>query len=149
MNDKQAIIDNAKQNGFTYPKARVIFGFVSTGGAVGGFLFGLMLLFGSMIEALTISLNELFAVFFMMVSFAVFFGVFVGAMPALLAGIYLAMREFVIVDVIDYGWLFVIGALMTALSGFVVLGLTGDSFVLMATGGLSAMICGKWFLPKL
>ncbi|STZ09448.1 Uncharacterised protein [Moraxella caprae] len=89
------------------------------------------------------------------------YGILLGFIPALLTGIYLSIKEFIIIEAKDYGFLFLIGSLSVLFSITILIIITNPNplifdfndtiitILLAIIGGISAMICGKLFLPKL
>lgn len=165
MPSKKEILEYAKQNCFVYPKEKVILLFSLCGGAVGGFVLGISLFlyfdFSDIIKNQNIFtvknlLETLLSLFG--VSLA---GVFFGFIPALITGIYLAMKEFIIINKKDYLSLLLTGGIITIFIFLILIllistkGQTIDAYInlvfliLFLIGGISAMICGKLFLPKL
>lgn len=164
MTSKKEILAYAKQNGFVYPKLKVIFSFVFSGGVVGGNIAGHLLFFDDLIK----NINNLDMVDFLLFELKFifgfsFFGIWTGGIPAFLSGIYFLKKEFFIMHTKDYFRIFLVGFLITAICAlFVVMfgnqhpnmqSSIWDFFIIplpfALIGGISAMICGKLFLPKL
>ncbi|WP_019518994.1 hypothetical protein [Faucicola boevrei] len=165
MPSKKEILEYTKQNEFVYPKEKVILGFTLLGGMVGGFIFGLgiMLVFiiGDIINNKNIlTVNSFVELLLSLLSFSLV-GLFVGGIPALITGIYLAMTEFIIINKKDYLSLLLTGGIITIFICLILIflktaneasldfGVNLILLILFFIGGLSAMICGKLFLPKL
>lgn len=140
---------NAK-NSTNYPIYTPL-AFVFLGGFIGGFIIGLI----SSIMAIS-DLNDIdVAHLFMMGIFGVF-GIVFGFIPALLMGIYVAYRQFVIIHWRDYVHLYAVGTFISAIYFLcwsdVALNEPSDVVALWAMdsiGGISAMILGKLFIPKI
>lgn len=169
MTTKQEILAYAKQNGFVYPKLKVGFYFGLVGGAVGGFVvilsIALWTLFTSILEnpSGTIDYFWDFIYSFLAIPLFLFFSTLFGGIPALLTGIYLSIKEFIVINRKDYGLLFLIGSLSVLFCFIIIaiLEIINDPSKLtynhndveitipfIIIGGISAMICGKLFLPK-
>ncbi|MDO4896404.1 MAG: hypothetical protein Q3971_03480 [Moraxella sp.] len=165
MTTKQEILAYAKQNGFVYPKFKVIFSY----GLFGGMIGFCILILGAFTEAL---MQDASGVFFRMTTditihsmmigiFSFLMGVSIlgavfGCIPALLTGIYCAMFNFIIMKKLDYIYLYVVGTIFSAIYFNHWLNLPDefwqrlyDLWLWGSIGGISAMICGKLFLPKL
>lgn len=165
MPSKKEILEYAKQNGFVYPKAKVILGFTLLGGIVGGFIFGLGITLSWIISDIINNKNILTIKYFLeLPSLLLVFslaGIFIGGIPAFLTGIYLATTEFIITSKKDYFSLVIIGGAITIFISLILIllistkGQTIDAYInfdfliLFLIGGISSMICGKLFLPKL
>ncbi|MDO4441391.1 MAG: hypothetical protein Q4B81_04335 [Moraxella sp.] len=136
--------------------------FLLAGGAVGGFLIALVSIFYQFVDY--IQNRRLFYDFIETVVASLFFmpliGAVVGSIPALLTGIYLAYTRFYIAEKAHYAYLFLMGIVVSFLVfviAFTVIfhGKSVASEDIMGcllfslAGGLSAMICGKLFLPKI
>ncbi|AWY19719.1 hypothetical protein [Moraxella bovis] len=169
MATKKEILAYAKQHGFIYPKIKVIFGFGLLGGMIGGIMFCCI---GFMIETTYeqiinhISHKGIISLFlklpFYILGFA-FLGAWAGGIPAFLTGIYLSFKNFIFIDKKDYVKIFAIGFLITSIFALLMVVFSNQqpnmqitiwdffliSFPLAIIGGISAMICGKLFLPKL
>ncbi|OPH38962.1 hypothetical protein [Moraxella equi] len=167
MATKKEILAYAKQHGFIYPKEKVILLFILLGGAVGGFVailsMGLWLLLISILKNPSGIFDYLqyFIVSFLTIPLFMLYGILLGFIPALLTSIYLSIKEFIIIETKDYGFLFLIGSL-SVLFSITILIIIADpnpfifdfndtilTILLAIIGGISAMICGKFFLPKL
>lgn len=147
---KQHILENTKQNSFVYPKAKVILGFGIIGTLIGTLLLMIPIFFGVVLDN-GISFNQsdvieslYFLGFFMVV------GAMFGCVPAFLTGIILALKEYSICRLLDYCWVFLLGAVLS-FGGFILMmrELYEVWVIIALLGGISSMICGKLFLPKL
>lgn len=165
MPSKKEILNYAKQNGFLYPKKKVIFGYGLCGGTIGFFI----MMFGAFTENMIKDAGRILSyipsditIYSIIVNvFGFLFGSFVfgtvfGCIPAVLTGIYCAIFNFIIVKKLDYIHLYVVGTLFSAIY-FDFWGDLLDEFWQRmydlwewgSIGGISSMICGKLFLPKL
>ncbi len=142
---------NDKKNSITLWLSSLIFGVI--GGFLGGGFFGLLFAIESMND--TDIVANLGKVGLFLSAFFMFglFGIFFGFIPAFLTGLLAHIRN------LQRTWkhyveLFIIGCLC---SGFYMSWLIGVVFgnkinevllVFMAIGGLSAVIVGRFFLPK-
>ncbi|MBE9577659.1 MULTISPECIES: hypothetical protein [Moraxella] len=161
MATKKEILAYAKQHGFIYPKIKVIFGF----GLLGGMI-GLMTVF--VIDRMTrlivnggnlfydINIISLIEKIFSVLLFSIIFGTVFGCIPAILTGIYCAIFNFIIAKNLDYLHLYVVGTIFSAIYFNHWINLPDEFWQIIYTlfslgsiGGISAMICGKLFLPKL
>lgn len=153
---------NRRRHNPAYPRFRVVMCFLLAGGAVGGFLIALVSIFYQFVDY--IQNRRLFYDFIETVVASLFFmpliGAVVGSIPALLTGIYLAYTRFYIAEKAHYAYLFLMGIVVSFLVfviAFTVIfhGKSVASEDIMGcllfslAGGLSAMICGKLFLPKI
>lgn len=164
MPSKKEILEYAKQNGFVYPKFKVIFGFVVLGGVIGGNITGHLLFFDDFIK----NINNLDVVDFLLSELKFifgfsFFGIWTGGIPAFLSSLYFPKKEFFIINTKDYFKIFMVGFLITAICALFVVMFGNqqsnikssifDVFIiplpLAIIGGIPSMICGKLFLPKL
>lgn len=132
---------NPHQNlaNLSYPYKKVLLGFTLLGGAVGGFLLGLSteIYYGSY------HLNSI--LFSLLLAF---FGIGFGLIPASISGIFLCCIKFYIKNFIDYIKLFVLGWLISAMF-FYFSGLKFNDWIFVSSaGGMSAVVCGKLFVPK-
>ncbi len=131
-----------------YPTTSVIFIYAFGGGAVGGFFIGLLWGIELFLQELsTISIVELIIIPFS----AMFFGFFLGLIPALLTGIILAKKQFMIKEKMDYLEIAFFGFLISIIYVFPSLS-SSDTFLSLFSvgliGAISAVIVGKWVLPK-
>lgn len=167
MATKKEILAYAKQHGFIYPKEKVILLFILLGGAVGGFVFLLLTKLWELLISIlgnsssTIDYFQSFIFSFGLIPLFLFFGTLFGFIPALLTAIYLSIKEFIIIEAKDYGFLFLIGSLSVLFSITILIIITDPNpfifdfndtiitILLAVIGGISSMICGKLFLPKL
>lgn len=138
------------KNGFSYPRY-VPLAFVLLGGFIGGCIIGLI----SSIMAISNFNNIDISYLFMVVIFGVF-GIVFGFIPALLMGVYVAYRRFIIVDWHDYVHLYVVGTFISAIYFLcwsnVALNEPSDMaklWVMGSIGGISAVLIGKLFIPKI
>ncbi|STY92935.1 hypothetical protein [Moraxella bovis] len=165
MANKKEILAYAKQHGFIYPKIKVIFGFGLCGGAIGLFI----MMFGVFTEGMIKDASGILSrmptdtTIYSMVSgiFSFLFGgialgTIFGCIPAFLTGIYCAIFNFIMMKKLDYAHLYVVGTIFSAIYFNHWLNLPDefwqrmfDLWVWGSIGGISAMICGKFFLPKL
>lgn len=161
MTTKQEILTYAKQNGFVYPKFRVGFYFGLFGGMIGVMT---MLIFDFISQIIlneanlfdNINILSFFEGIFYFAMFSAFFGTVFGCIPALLTGIYCAIFNFIIMKKLDYIHLYVVGTIFSAIYFNFWANLSYEFWQRMyelwklgSIGGISAMICGKLFLPKL
>lgn len=163
--DKQSLLKFAEQNGWLYPKEKVILLFTLCGGAVGGFVLGIFIGLPFIISIDIDDNIKILREFLFFIIGITSISILVGGIPALLIGIYLAMTEFIIANKKDYLLLLLIGGMITVFICLIlifVLAITNKEMIdgsntvillilliLFLSGGLSAMICGKLFLPKL
>lgn len=169
MATKKEIVAYAKQHGFIYPKIKVIFGFGLCGGIIGVIMFGCIHFMIETTYEQTINhishngmINSFLKLPFYIFGFA-FLGSGVGGIPAFLTGIYLSFKNFIFIDKKGYIKIFTIGFLITAIFALLIVVFGNQQpnmqitiwdlfimpFPLAIIGGISAMICGKLFLPKL
>lgn len=158
--DKKSLLEFAEQNGWRYPKASIVIEFAIGGGAIGGFIVGVIICtiaaFVYLFEInkeLNLSTTDLILMLFYPF-LAAMIGIIVGFVPALLMGLWASYKKMIIVDKKDYLHLFTAGMLVSIISYmaaamFNATQMIVPSFGLALIGGLSAMICGKLFLPKL
>lgn len=153
---KQHILENAKQNGFVHPKAKLILGFGLLGNFIGGLLFGIPIFLGALLDnGFALTSNDLTEPFYFMLFFIIIaFGY--GLIPAFLTGLILAYKKYSIRRFSDYAFVALVGAgvsvgitLMPANSSLnLILHMYYFLISIAIVGGLSSMICGKLFLPK-
>lgn len=165
MPSKQESLDHAKQNGFVYPKEKVILLFTLLGGMVGGFIFGLGIMLVFIIDNIInnkniLTVNSFVELLLSLLNFSLV-GLFIGGIPAFLTGLYLAITEFIIINKKYYLSLLLTGGIVTVFTLLILIilmitneGITDWSatlilLIIFLIGGLSSMICGKLFLPKL
>ena len=154
-NDKEVMLEFAEQNGWKYPRLWTCLTFSLVGGVIGGLFFGICLA-GSEWLYLKESFSILNAVKDILISSIA--GFFVGFLPASVTGIYVALRKIIISKKVHYLELFLIGGIITIIFGLNWLiyynkkdNLVYIQFYLdaMILGGLTSIICGKLFVPKL
>lgn len=155
MTTKQEILAYAKQNGFVYPKFKVIFGFGLGGGAVGGFFLGLYNSFFGFLQMPNKDIILILNTFAQSIVISLLFsllGILFGAIPAFFTSFYLTATDFIIVKKFDYIKLFLVGFVATFFIYCFMLIIKENlinNILFYSLGGISAMICGKLFLPKL
>lgn len=146
-----------------YPKSKVIFGFGLTGGAIGGFFVALANIFLRLVDYAND--QRLFYEFLEMIVFSLtilpLFGILVGGIPAFLTGVYLTYIRFNLnLDKkTHYVQLFLIGTIITFVVYTIFIVSTGyfsirlkdivDNLQFSIVGGLSSVVCGFLFLPKI
>lgn len=155
----QSTNQNAKRT--IYPKSKVIFGFGLTGGAIGGFFVALANIFLRSVDYTND--QRLLYEFLEMIVFSLtilpLFGILVGGIPAFLTGICLACLQFSIGKKTHYVQLFLTGMIITFIvygifivsTGYFSIGLKDivDNLQFSIVGGLSSVVCGFLFLPKI
>lgn len=142
-------------NEFEYPIGKVLFSF-----AFGGIFGGLIVFIIEMIEKLFdlnhhIWTNDLGSILLASVGYMIW-GAILGFIPAFLTGIYCSLRKIVIKNWKSYLHLYLVGTLCSAIY-FATWATLSDAtlayifelWAIGSVGGISAMICGKLFLPKL
>lgn len=157
--DKKFLIENAKENGWEYPKSAVWGQFTLFGGAIGGLTLGVLIIIFNILFDKVPSFNRgTFLMFFATPFLLGFFGIFVGMIPATLTGYVIARKKLIITNLYDYGYLFAVGTFFTFICLFILLVIFDkiqriEDFLTIIIpsmlGGLSAIVCGKLFLPKL
>lgn len=152
---KQHILENAKQNGFVYPNLKVFLGFLLLGGATGGFFLGFYHTILNFLQAPNKDIIFILNTFAQSLIIALIFsllGILFEAIPAFLTSFYLTATNFIIVKKFDYIKLFLLGFISTFLVYCFVLIFAENlinNILFYSLGGISSMICGKLFLPKL
>ncbi len=116
--------------------------FGMSGGFIGGYLLGLVLVANQALEVISVNdpfKSEIVGLALIYPFLTGFLGIFFGLVPAMLTGYCVAMLD-INRSAKGYAKLFAIGAMC---SGVLYL-----SFIFMVIGGLSAVIIGKFALPK-
>lgn len=161
MTTKKEILEYTKQNGFVYPKFKIVLYFGLFGGMIGlmtmlifDFISRIILKDVNLLD--NINILSFFEGIFYFAMFSTFFGTVFGFIPALLTGVYCAIFNFIIMKKLDYMHLYIIGTIFSAIYFNFWANLSDDFWQRMyelwklgSIGGMSAMICGKLFLPKL
>ena len=157
--DKKALLEYAEKNGWRYPKNYVWAMYSCYGGAIGGYLLCMLMLSEKAISG--INFLSLVGNIFGLVIFSfigAFVGVALGFIPATLTGFCVANCKIVISNLTDYLKLFIVGGLITLIFGLIwfffndKVDVFKDFNFYLGTiilGGLTSMICGRLFLPKL
>lgn len=140
---------------FEYP-----FGTVLAGFAFGGIFGGLIVFIVEVIEKITdlnhhIWTNDFINIVFSSLAYLIFGFVF-GLIPAFLTGIYCSLRKIVIINWKSYLHLYLVGTLCSAIYFATWVNFSDDTleyifelWAIGSVGGISAMICGKLFIPKI
>lgn len=143
-----------------YPKSKVIFGFGLAGGTIGGFFVALANIFLRLVDYANDQrlLYESLEMIVFSLTIMPLFGILVGGIPAFLTGICLACLQFSIGKKTHYTKLFLIGLMITCVT-YLAFSLIfdysitpkdiTDSLQFGIVGGLSSMVCGFLFLPKI
>lgn len=146
--DKKALLEFAQNNGWKYPRLYVWSAFSLFGGLTGGICVSAYdFLYNLTIGDSLLSVSDY-------LSLAILGGIF-GFPPATLTGLYASFRKIILTNFIDYLHLYLVGTLISAID-FNLWGNFSDGWQrylelwqIGSIGGISAMICGKLFLPKL
>lgn len=146
--DKKALLAYAEKNNWRYPKLYVWSAFSLFGGLIGGIGASLYnFLYNLTIGDSLLSLGDYIGI-------ALLGGIF-GFPPATLTGLYASLRKIVLSSFLDYFHLYLVGTLISAID-FNLWDNFSDGWQryvelwqIGSIGGISAMICGKLFLPKL
>lgn len=158
MAKKSDLLAYAEQNGWKYPRLYVIVKFGGIGGFIGGLIFACGMGFDILFihpQHLIFSLETIGMMILALGSFGLL-GVLMGLIPATVTGLYVAMQKMILMSWWDYLHLYIFGTIVSAIS-FIFWGNFRDDtpleiartlWLFGSVGGISAMICGKLFLPK-
>lgn len=159
--DKKALLAYVEQHGWKYPKGWIIVTYSFVGSLIGAFIVGIFFIIPDFVRVMNhwqvIESKDFISIIFAPILIA-FVGWVFGIIPAFLTGLYIGLNKFVITDKRDYWQLFYIGVLSTALygTGFLLyndiptnrIGTILAVIGLLVLGGISSVICGKWFVPR-
>lgn len=140
---------------FEYPIGTVLAGF-TFGGVFGGLIVFIVEVIEKMMDLnLHIWMNDLGSILLASVGYAIL-GIIFGFIPAFLTGIYCSLRKIVIKNWKSYLHLYLVGTLCSAIYFATWVNFSDytleyifELWAMGSIGGISAMICGKLFLPKL
>ncbi len=122
----------------SYPEKKVMLCYSLFGGAIGGFLLGLLITFIGFDG--TISSEELSLLFMTML-----LGSIIGLLPALFTAMILVFSKFYIKSVIDYLYLAILGFIVTAI---ISIEFFVPWYAMGVIGAIVTVILGKLVLPK-